>query len=44
MKGDSCDAPQRRLIETSKCQRLYRELDEIRRKGDYIKVNDIDAL
>ncbi|MCZ7362792.1 MAG: hypothetical protein O8C58_05605 [Candidatus Methanoperedens sp.] len=44
MKGESYDALLRRLIETAKCQMLYRELDDIRCKGDYIKVDDIDAL
>ncbi len=44
MKGESYDALIKRLIETAKCQMLYRELDEIRLKGDYIKVDDIDAL
>ena len=34
----------RRLIETAKCQMLYREMDEIRRKGDYRKVDDVDAM
>jgi hypothetical protein len=33
-----------RLIDTAKCQSLYRELDEIRRKGDYLKVDDLDAI
>ena len=44
MKGGSYNALLRRLIETAKCQMLYRELDEIRRKGDYIKIDDIDSL
>ncbi|MFZ3170353.1 MAG: hypothetical protein WA130_22290 [Candidatus Methanoperedens sp.] len=44
MKGESYDALLRRLIEAAKCQMLYRELDEIQRKGDYIKIDDIDAL
>ena len=43
MKGESYDALLR-LIETAKCRMLYRELDDIRRKGDYIKVDDIDAI
>ena len=44
MKGESYDALLRRLIEVAKCQMLYRDLDEIRRKGDYVKIEDIDAL
>jgi hypothetical protein len=44
MKGESYDVPIKRLLETAKCQMLYRELDEIRNKGDYIKGDDIDAL
>ena len=44
MKGESYDALLRRLIETAKCQMLYRDLDEIRHKGDYVKIEDIDAL
>ena len=44
MKGESYDALLRRLIEAAKCQMLYRELDEIQRKGDYIKIDDIDAI
>lgn len=44
MKGESYDALLRRLIETAKCQMLYRELDKIRNKGNYIKLEDIDAL
>lgn len=43
MKGESYDALLRRLIETAKCQMLYRELDEIRNKGDYIKVDEAFA-
>jgi len=34
------DALIKRLLEMEKCQILYRELDEIRRKGDYIKVEE----
>jgi len=37
MKGESYDALIKRLIEAAKCQMLYREMDEIRRKDDYIK-------
>lgn len=44
MKGESYDALIKRLIEAAKCQMLYRELDDIRSKGDYIKIEDIDAL
>jgi hypothetical protein len=44
MKGESYDALLRRLIETAKCQMQYRDLDDIRSKGEYIKVDDIDAL
>ena len=44
MKGESYDALLRRLIETAKCQMLYRDLDEIRRKENYVKIEDIDAL
>lgn len=44
MKGESYDALIRRLIEAAKCQMLYRELDDIRQKGDYLKIEDIDAL
>ncbi len=44
MKDKSYDALLRRLIEAAKCQMLYRELDKIRRKGDYMKIDDIDAL
>ena len=44
MKDESYDALLRRLIEAAKCQILYRELDKIRRKGDYMKIDDIDAL
>jgi len=44
MKGESYDVLIKRLIEIAKCQMLYRELDEIRRKDDYIKIEDIDAL
>ena len=44
MKGESYDALLRRLIEVAKCQMLYRDLDEIRRKGDYVKIEDIDAI
>ncbi|CAG0969271.1 hypothetical protein FLAV_01130 [Flavobacteriales bacterium] len=44
MKGESYDALLRRLIEAAKCQMLHRELDEIQRKGDYMKIDDIDAL
>jgi hypothetical protein len=44
MKGESYDALVRRLIEAAKCQMLYRELDDIRQKGDYMKIEDIDAL
>ena len=43
-KDESYDALLRRLIEAAKCQMLYRELDEIQRKGDYMKIDDIDAL
>lgn len=34
MKGESYDALLKRLIETAKCQMLYRELDEIRRNHE----------
>lgn len=44
MKGESYDALLRRLIEAAKCRMLYRELDEIQSKGDYTKIDDIDAL
>lgn len=44
MKGESYDALIKRLIEAAKCQMLYRELDEIRLRGDYIKIEDIDAI
>jgi hypothetical protein len=44
MKGESYYALLRRLIEAAKCHILYRELDEIRRKGVYMKIEDIDAL
>jgi len=44
MKDESYDALLRRLIEAAKCQMLYRELDEIQRKGDYMKIDDIDAI
>ncbi|MFZ3382544.1 MAG: hypothetical protein WA144_01335 [Candidatus Methanoperedens sp.] len=44
MKDGSYDALLRRLIEAAKCQILYRELDKIRRKGDYMKIDDIDVL
>jgi hypothetical protein len=43
MKDESYDAPIKRLMEMAKCKMLYRELDEIRRKGDYIKLDDIDG-
>ena len=38
------DALPSRLIEAAKCQMFYRELDEIQRKGDHIKIDDMDAL
>lgn len=44
MKGESYDALIRRLIEAGKCQMFYRELDEIRSKGGYVKIEDIDDL
>ncbi len=34
----------KRLIEVAKCQMFYKELDEIRNKGDYVKIEDIDDL
>ena len=44
MKDESYDALLKRQIEAAKCQMLYRELDEIQRKGDYKKIDYIDAL
>lgn len=44
MKGESYDALIRRLIEEAKCQRFYHELDEIRLKDKYIKIENIDEL
>lgn len=44
MKGESYGALIRRLIEEAKCQKFYRELDEIRLKGRYIKIENIDEL